>query len=354
MPAWDPIVYSMACVPLHRYRSYERQGLLRSQSHPSLPLLIWNYTDKAQYMRRWDDVTTAARALVTDKSGRVVARSFPKFFNLGETDEPPPDEDYVVQNKLDGSLGLIFHYRGRWHAASRGSFTSEQALRAQRLLNTRYKASALDPQLAYSVEILYPENRIVVDYGAREALVYLAAFDRQGREHFPDVSASGLESAEVYGPQQLGGATKLASLKALGWQNHEGFVVRYRGGRRLKVKLPGYLALHGSVAAVTDTAVWRWYRTGKPLEEVAEGVHDELLPLVRTKWLALQTAHDRIRGRLQEVYDMLPKTDRRSFAAAAGQRADAQMLFMLYDGKPVHEPIADMLRPNACARQVNT
>lgn len=34
---------------------YKNKSLLRSQSHPTLPLQIWNYTEKVQYDDLWDD-----------------------------------------------------------------------------------------------------------------------------------------------------------------------------------------------------------------------------------------------------------------------------------------------------------
>jgi len=66
---------------LHRY--YE-DGLLYNQTHPTLPLTIWNYTEKVQYEGLWDEVTLQCRGLVTDDNGNIVARPFKKFFNIEE------------------------------------------------------------------------------------------------------------------------------------------------------------------------------------------------------------------------------------------------------------------------------
>lgn len=51
---------------------YKENGLLTNQSHPTLPLLIWNYSTKVQYEQLWDDVTLQCRALVTDLDGNIV------------------------------------------------------------------------------------------------------------------------------------------------------------------------------------------------------------------------------------------------------------------------------------------
>ncbi len=105
---------------------YKERGLLYSQTHPTLPLTIWNYTEKVQYESLWDEVTLAARGLVTDGSGRVVARPFSKFFNI-EEGKHTPTQEFEVFEKMDGSLGIVFVYEGQVVYATRGSFASDQA-----------------------------------------------------------------------------------------------------------------------------------------------------------------------------------------------------------------------------------
>ena len=66
--------------------------------------------------------------------GRIVARPFKKFFNLsdGRTDITG---EYEIYEKMDGSLGILFFYEGEWILASRGSFTSEQAIEGKKILD---------------------------------------------------------------------------------------------------------------------------------------------------------------------------------------------------------------------------
>ena len=44
-----------------------------------------------------------------------------------------PTSEFDVYEKMDGSLIIIFWYDGGWVVASRGSFTSEQAVAAKRI-----------------------------------------------------------------------------------------------------------------------------------------------------------------------------------------------------------------------------
>ncbi len=105
---------------------YISKGLVIGQKHTTLPLAIFNYSRTCQYDRLWDDVTLNCRGLILDTKGNVVAKPFPKFFNMEElSDSEIPKESFEVFEKMDGSLGIFFHYNGEWHMATRGSFTSE-------------------------------------------------------------------------------------------------------------------------------------------------------------------------------------------------------------------------------------
>ena len=76
---------------------YHEEGLVYKQVHPTLPLTIWNYSEKVQYENLWDDVTLQTRGLVTDDKGNVVARPFKKFFNIEEGKHTPTEEFEVFE-----------------------------------------------------------------------------------------------------------------------------------------------------------------------------------------------------------------------------------------------------------------
>ena len=107
---------------------YYEEGWLIKQTHPTLPLTIWNYSQTTQYEGKWDEVTMMCRGLITDNNtGKILVRPFPKFFNYEEVAGKgmiPTKGDYVyIQEKMDGSLGILFNYEGEWVMATRGSFT---------------------------------------------------------------------------------------------------------------------------------------------------------------------------------------------------------------------------------------
>jgi RNA ligase len=88
-------------------------GWLRSQRHPDADLWIYNYTEKTQYEKHWIPETLVCRGLILDQAGRVIARPFSKFFNYGDPQVPSiPDEPFIVMEKMDGSLGILYYLDG--------------------------------------------------------------------------------------------------------------------------------------------------------------------------------------------------------------------------------------------------
>jgi len=96
---------------LSKLNKYHNDGLLYKQTHPTLPLTIWNYTPEVQYGEKWDEVTLACRGLVTDNEGNIVARPFKKFFNI-EENKHTPTQDFEVFEKMDWFFGYYIQIRG--------------------------------------------------------------------------------------------------------------------------------------------------------------------------------------------------------------------------------------------------
>ena len=250
-------------------------GYVIVRRHPVLPLSILTYSREAQYDSRWNAVTKTCRGLVVeDGTERIVARPLPKFFNYAEHGRmayaaPLPSEPFRIYDKVDGSLGIVFSYDGNWQVASKGSFVSDQAKWAQRRLDARRSAlTRLDASLTYCCEIVYPENRIVVDYGSREDLVLLAAFRAEGGEvPLCDVARQWEGIGTVVEAWDSGQdldeiAAMLTANTGLDGSVHggadaEGYVVRFASGVRVKAKFADYLRLHRLLTGVTERDVWR-------------------------------------------------------------------------------------------------
>jgi RNA ligase len=163
---------------------YVSEGLIEKNSHPTLPIAVYNYSRQTQFEGKWDNITKNCRGLVLDNDGNVVAKPFGKFFNMEEHDPSEiPNETFEVFEKMDGSLGILFWYQGQWIFASKGSFTSDQAIKGQELLS-KYDIQPLPKGYTTLVEIIYPENRIVCDYGEDESLVALSMISNVSGKEF--------------------------------------------------------------------------------------------------------------------------------------------------------------------------
>ena len=238
-------------------------------------LRLYCYSNATVYERSWDAVTLLARGLVLDvDERRVVATPFTKFFNIGERADPIPDLPFEAFEKLDGSLVIVFHHRGRWRCATKGSLASDQAKWAERWLACR-DLSALKPGTTYLAEAVYPANRVVVRYD-EEGLFLLGAYAGDGRElAYDELHAVGWP---VVRRRAFGAVSELLALAKTLPVTEEGFVVRFADGLRLKVKGDEYRRVHRLVSGISPLAVWEALRAGDDLAAWRRGLPEEFWP----------------------------------------------------------------------------
>lgn len=330
-----------------------RQEYITERSHPALPLLIWNYNARCQYERAWDEYTRMARGLITDTEGRIVARGFPKFFNLNETEETRlenlPNAPHHVYEKLDGSLGILYWDGNEPCIATRGSFTSEQAQWATKWLRERVdQLDSFREGYTYLFEIIYPANRIVVDYGDWEQLSLLAAIETAtGLELCP--REEGCRLGITWAERFAFGVEEIAERCTRMGSNQEGFVVHYPShGLRVKVKGEEYVRLHRLLTGFSSTSIWECLAAGQEIDAFLERVPDEFYAWVKAQQRDLLARRDeeerRARCALQEV---LPLPDRKSQALhlMAHHKEIAPLVFPLLDGRDVGPMIWKRLKP---------
>lgn len=318
-----------------------REGYIQVQKHPECDLFIYNYTSKAQYDRVWNEVTLACRGLILDADRHVVARPFPKFFNLGEQEgQVLPDEPFEVYEKMDGSLGVLYWANGQPYMATRGSFASEQALRANTMLRTKYASALarLSPDKTYLFEIIYPENRIVVDYGNVEELVLLAIIDNATGTDLP-LEDLGFPLVKLYD-----GIRDLQALKALEEKNREGFVIKYKSGLRYKVKFEEYLRIHRIITRVSNVSIWEYLRAGMSFDEILDRVPDEFYQWVKTTKDELENQYRTIEAEAKAEFMVLQTRKETALYFMACKHPT--VLFQMLDGRSHADAIWKQLRPS--------
>ena len=264
---------------------YHDDNLVYKQVHPTLPLTIWNYSEKVQYDNLWDDITTQTRGLVTDDKGNIVARPFKKFFNDSEK-KHTPTPDFDVYEKMDGSLGILFHYEGEWVLATRGSFTSDQAVKGFEMLQ-KYDYQKLHKDYTYLFEIIYDDNRIVVKYPYEDLVLLGMIHTKTGYEvdlygEGNDVRLKNLiENLGFKVVKKYDGINDYSILKGMIKDDEEGFVVKFSNGDRMKVKGEEYMKLHKLITSVSTTAIWEMLSEGRDVLELLKEVPDEFFNKIK-------------------------------------------------------------------------
>lgn len=349
-------------------------GRVTERQHPTLPLYIYNYSPEVQYTNYWDDVTLNCRGLILDEAGNIVARPWKKFFNLGQVNLPIQMTDPVeVMDKADGSLGIVYPVHdpyftdnvNEFAVATRGSFASEQAIHATAVLQDRYShifpaLSQNDPRrevllnYTFLFEIIYPSNRIVLDYGDTDDLMLLGAVENQTGYYLSPLVAQAMIGwdgpvVEVYEYKSISDA-----LGAMGRKNKEGYVIRSHNFM-VKVKEPDYLELHRLVTNASPKTVWEQLKAGKSKTEIVSAFPDEFHDYIGAMIDPLIAAHD---ARTDEILDGYASVvdsymssgvpfDRGAFARSIAKAADKRYYFLLLDNKPISDVLWTELKPTA-------
>jgi RNA ligase len=336
------------------------EGYVRTQNHPDDSLTILNYTNKTQFESKWNDVTKKTRGLIVNSvSNEIVSRPFEKFFNWDQVPElhstllEQPVEGYL---KWDGSLGVGYTLNtGEFRIATRGSFTSPQALHATAYVQRRFPDFEPILGLTYLFEIIYPENRIVVDYKGSDDLILLAVIDNETGKTLPFGAYDwpGALNPPV-GFQNM--VDVLAHMRSAQEKNQEGFVVRFPwSDTRVKFKYDEYVRLHRILTNVSSLYVWDALANGQGVESWIDRVPDEFYTWVHQQVYRLEGAFDREWKAIVEDFQWIqkrlrrPETDakkrRKEFALLAQETPYPGILFRLYDGHNISSDIWKRVRP---------
>jgi RNA ligase len=286
-----------------------------------------------------------------DKDGNVIAKSFDKFFNLEEhSTEEIPNEDFEVYEKLDGSLGILFWYQGKWILASKGSFVSEQALKGKQILNSKYNVEPIPKGYTTLLEIIYPENRIVCNYGDDEVLVVLSMISNAtGKELDYDSLLKINEETGLPVVKKYSGIQDYKTLKSLISKDREGYVVRFRNGFRLKIKGEEYVRLHRILTGFSNVDIWEYLKDDKNLDELLDRVPDEFDSWVRNTIKDIKTEYEKLDNEYKWIFKVLMRSpqseNKKGFAEHAKNYKHSGILFKMFEDKEYSHYIWKQIRP---------
>lgn len=212
---------------------------------------------------RQHPIAKECRGLVLNKvTGELIARSFPRFFNLGEYadfDKEFNFEDCLVCTKEDGSLILVYYYDNKWQVNTKGSFADGEIQETGKVwkdlvfdnLPTDFTEKA-NKSYTYVFELCSMYNQVVRMYKKPQLynLTTFDGYDELSFENYVDESIRmNLETPTVYtvDTDSQEDVQYLLDIVSKGDPTFEGFVLRDPDNKRIKVKTLAYLSLHRTI-----------------------------------------------------------------------------------------------------------
>ena len=315
--------------------------------------------DTIDYGHHLDETFNSAmrrecRGLKFDKSGRLMARPFHKFFNLGErerVEEIDWSRPHRVLEKLDGPMINPALVDGGMVFMTRKGITA-QAIEAGSHATEGVRALACDRLAAGRTaifELTSPHNRIVMGYD-RPALTLLAIRDNltgtyTGFEEMQEMA--GHFGVAVARSHPVDGPTETLLNGVRGLADIEGYVVAFDDGHRLKLKTQHYALRHKTLAGLVLEK--------NALECVVNDAVDDVVPLLPPRAAErlllyqsrIQTGISRLEAQVAERLETLRGADRGTQARIINETLDKRLrpvAFKALDGKGVRNAILDILR----------
>lgn len=356
-------------------------GYINCRDHPEYPLRIYNYATKASINRIWNPATLNSRGLILhQETGEVVARPFPKFFNLGEMSRGDItfSKPYLAMAKMDGSLGICYNYQGSPYIATRGSFESDQAQWGTMILRKKYPEFHPSNFYTFLFEIIHPSNRIVVDYGEMMDLVLLAViytpdgseldiYNEAGAKKLRDVFHWTGPIVETF-PSVTTTGDRIKPREYLGHfgkgdGSEEGFVFRFDWPKgkytRVKIKHEEYIRLHRIRTNISSKTLWEALRDGRDLSEILDDLDERTLEWANEMITSLRNDFTFMKSSIYEAYeaaeaemaekwsalDPANPTYRQVYAGIVRQTRWPNELFSLKDGKNINPGIWRSIQP---------
>ena len=261
---------------LQKCLEYEKLGWLNSHVSDDGKLIGFKYSLQTVYDHAWDEITLQCRGIVFDRAtGDLVCHPFDKFFNaeeiwtedgqldevgkilkrLGHGFEPRKTRFFRAMDKIDGSLGILFFYDGKWIIKTGGSFNSDQAKWAQKWFDKNIypdRLEHLNEGWTYCFEIVSKDDQHVCHYDY-EGLVLLGIFDENHTEaEMNDVVELAYKLRVRYSEASMFRSYEdmVKTAKNLD-VDHEGFVVTFETGFKVKVKGIEYLSKFNMISGIT-------------------------------------------------------------------------------------------------------
>lgn len=275
-----------------QYLELNKTNQVKMNYHSVLPICSVKYLINVSDWQ--NELILMARGLVIDTDGNIIARPYKKFFGLNQLDYMLLDEQStqeqiefverlkkkdlllseefihqmchyqsdeeidVVLDKLDGSLMIVSTYRNQLMAFSSGSTESRYSDMMMNALNKHISESGISKEeltdfcKMYTLCFEFIDSELdahVIDYSEKGIFLHGVVHTQSGEE---------LNWKEV---KEVADRFKFKRVKELPFhtfeeisyqlnaiENHEGFVIRFKDGTKLKMKSDDYIEKHSNMS----------------------------------------------------------------------------------------------------------
>jgi len=317
----------------------------RHAEFPNLVLLKYNQIESDMD----NPLVCQCRGVILDEADNwaIVSRPFDKFWNAHEGRAATIDWTTArVQEKLDGSLIQMYWYRGLWRVGTSGTPDATGRVNGfnltfQELFWEAFEEMRFDVppaenarSVTFLFELMSPYNRVVTKQSGH-TLRLIGLRERTGKE-YPTRSYAGYNPVHEFAlttPSEI--EDTFLHMDPL---DQEGYVIVDAAFNRIKVKHPGYVALHHLRDNLTPKGILDVVRKGETGEVLAS------FPEWKDEFARVQRAYDWLVERITLRWRMAQgQPTQKDFAIAVKDFPYSGVLFALRKGtvQSVKEALVD-------------
>lgn len=286
-----------------------------------------------------EQIVRESRSIILDKSKdwAIVARAFDKFFNFGEQLAAQIDwKTARVQEKLDGSLIVMYFYDGTWQVATSGSpdasgRVGDSTTTFEELFWRTWENMGLDlpspamKGITMMFELMTPYNKVVIPHKESTIKLIGARLISTGEEmpiemltHYPIVKHFDITDEKGV----------LEALSKMNGAEQEGFVVVDANYNRIKMKCDDYVKLHKLKDSFSFKNLLDLIRANEQDELILHfPEYTQIEAKIRTRLVELQK-------HLEDTYTTIKdKVSQKDFALEAVKSRMSAALFALRKGQ---------------------
>lgn len=287
----------------------------------------------------WNLFERQSRGMIIDyATGEIVAWPFEKFFNLGEFWAPKLEDlgglSFVVSEKIDGSLGVVWRDDDKIRVTTSSSFSSEYCDFATDYWHRHYGDFQPPINMTLLFEMTWDDDPYPKVIKYEEGLTLVGVIDRYTGFDYGDVRPFG-EKWGFKTPKFFDGTVQDLVSMAKNIGGIEGYAVLFENGARLKIKTSEYLKIFRLVNQVTrknlkellvEDKALEWLREiPEELRDEAQEIYGELAESLEQRLTAIYSAYSEL-SHLQNRKDF-------ALAVQAKHPEFASFLFALRDDR---------------------